>query len=204
MKKRFLAILVMTAILVGSLPIVQAAQAQMVGTGFTFYVYTKNGKGLNLREEPSKDSRVLASIPYGTKLTIYSFYNSTWANVSYKGHSGYVMQRYLVDYKPAPHQGGGGGGTTPSTPSNMFKNFYTADYYVTVRPSTPSGYVNLRWAPSKSMAIHTTYYADTVLRVIAEDGTWCQVYDEVNHVSGFMMKSFLITSVGVDAGGGGS
>ena len=198
MKKRTLAIFMVMAILVCSLPFVQSAKA--IGTGFTMYVYTANGKGLNLREEPSKDAAVLASIPYGTKLTIYSFYNSTWANVSYRGYDGYVMQRYLVDYKPAA-QGGGGSTPTPTTSTNLFKNFYTADYYVTVRPSTPSGYVNLRWAPSKSMAIHTTYYADSVLHVISEDGTWCQVYDEGTNICGFMMKSFLQTSVGVGAGG---
>ena len=62
---------------------------------------------------------------------------------------------------------------------------------MTVQPSTPSGFVNLRWAPSKKMAIQSTYYAGYTLRVLAEDGVWAQVLDESSGTCGFMMLSFL-------------
>ena len=59
------------------------------------------------------------------------------------------------------------------------------------RPSTPSGYVNMRWAPSKSTAVHEVYYSGDTLQVIADNGTWCQVYDASRNICGFMMKQFL-------------
>ena len=66
-----------------------------------------------------------------------------------------------------------------------------------MRPSNPSGYVNMRWAPSKSTSVHEVYYAGETLQVIADNGTWCQVYDTSRNICGFMMKQFLtILSVG--------
>lgn len=55
----------------------------------------------------------------------------------------------------------------------------------------------MRWAPSKSTSVHEVYYAGDMLQVIADNGTWCQVYDTSRNICGFMMKQFLtILSVG--------
>ncbi|HPS82219.1 MAG TPA: hypothetical protein PLP25_10235, partial [Candidatus Limiplasma sp.] len=64
-------------------------------------------------------------------------------------------------------------------------------YTATVRPSSPGGFVHLRWAPSKSQPVQSDYYNGSELVVISQNGTWCQVYDELNESSGFMMAEFL-------------
>ena len=62
---------------------------------------------------------------------------------------------------------------------------------MTVKPSTPGGFVNLRWGPSKSVAVMTKLYADAQVTVIAKDNTWAQVYDPATGYVGFMKLSFL-------------
>ena len=75
---------------------------------------------------------------------------------------------------------------------NVFAGMKAVTHYtVVVRPSTPTGYVNLRWAPSKEAKIRTTRYNGDSLRVIAENKSWAQVMDDSTGECGFMMKSFL-------------
>ena len=73
--------------------------------------------------------------------------------------------------------------------SSMFKGFNKVGETFTVKPSKSGSYVNMRWAPSMSMPVITRYYDGAELYVLAENRTWCQVYDEETGVCGFMYKS---------------
>lgn len=186
MKKRVLSILIAALLLVTLMLPVFTASALIAPQ----YVKTGNGKSLNLRYGPSKDFDVVTKIPYGAQVSSYEYYDNNWAYVTYNGYSGYAMSRYFTSKKPS---------TTPTAkptakpvdPTNLFKNFVSVNYYVVVRPSSPTGYVNMRWAPSKSIGIKGNYRADYQLHVIAENGTWAQVYDETTNTCGFMMLAFL-------------
>ena len=81
---------------------------------------------------------------------------------------------------------------TPTQSSSLYDNFSRCDYSATVRPSSPGGYVHLRWAPSKKQPVQQDYYNGSTLHVIAQNGVWCQVYDEDDQVAGFMMAEFLV------------
>lgn len=74
----------------------------------TYYVVVKSG--LNLREKPDTNSKVLIRLPYGATVTatdsikiqfkrdnVFNF----WVKVTYKGLVGYVANRYLIN-QPAP------------------------------------------------------------------------------------------------------
>lgn len=135
-----------------------------------YYVNTANKKSLNMRSSTDLGNNILTSIPNGAAVVVYEFLNSnTWAHIGYGGRDGYVMTRYLSLTPPS---------TQPSTTESLsFKDFKSTYYLASVKPSTPSGYVNMRWAPSKSTAVHDIYYSGSTLQVIAESKTWCQVYD---------------------------
>lgn len=157
-----------------------------------YYVNTANKKSLNMRSSTDLGNNILTSIPNGAAVVVYEFLNSnTWAHVGYGGRDGYVMTRYLSLTPPS---------TQPSTTESLsFKDFKSTYYLASVKPSTPSGYVNMRWAPSKSTAVHDIYYSGSTLQVIAESKTWCQVYDTQKNICGFMMKEFLVPlSVGLE------
>ena len=135
-----------------------------------FYVDTANKKSLNMRSD---------------------------CTMGDNGLMGFVMTRYLSGTRPASGGSGGSGGGSSSSTAISYKGFTPAYYTATVKPSNPSGYVNMRWAPSKSTSVHEVYYAGDMLQVIADNGTWCQVYDTSRNICGFMMKQFLtILSVG--------
>jgi len=153
------------------------------------YVYTSNGKTLNLRDYPSKDGNIIANIPYGAEVSVDTgFVGSSWSHVTYKNKTGYCMNRYLTSEKPGPKPT-----TSPTSSTTLYGKFTNCYYTASVRPSSPGGFVHLRWAPSKNQPVQRNYYNGDQFTVIAQNGTWCQVYDEVNNISGFMMSSFLVT-----------
>lgn len=77
------------------------------------------------------------------------------------------------------------------TLSEMFAGFTPTSYEAVVKPSTPTTYVNLRWAPSKSGPVRTQYWAGTQLKVLSDNGTWSEVYDAATGIHGYMMNTFL-------------
>ena len=186
MKKRLWAILATVLLVATMLPVAASANPA------TVYVYTSNGKTLNMRAYPSMDGEIIANIPYGATVDILSYVNNTWAHCDYNGETGYCKTRYFSTSQPGPkptNNGGNGGNTGAAT--NLYSSFYAVNYTAEVRPATPSGFVHMRWAPSKKQPIHRDYYAGAQLVVLAESADWCQVYDVENQCTGYMMRAFL-------------
>ena len=192
MKRKWLSLIALVMVAVMCTPVIALG-----GTNI-FYVDTANKKSLNMRSDCTMGDNIIASIPYRAEVTVYEFLAGVaWARVEYNGLMGFVMTRYLSGTRPASGGSGGSGGGSSSSTAISYKGFTPAYYTATVKPSNPSGYVNMRWAPSKSTSVHEVYYAGDMLQVIADNGTWCQVYDTSRNICGFMMKQFLtILSVG--------
>ena len=171
-----------------------------------YYVYTENGKGLNVRATPGGD--VVGSLKYGTR--IYCYYRdggTGWAlidysynmpGVGYGTYACFISSRYLRKSKP-PARSGSDASSKPAaatdTAEDMNAEFRSArkvdPFSVTVRPSRASGWVNLRWAPSKSAEIMATYKANEKLLVIQELKNWYQVEDQDTGDVGFISKQFV-------------
>ena len=190
MKRKWLSLIALVMVAVLFTPVIALG-----GTNI-FYVDTANKKSLNMRSDCTMGDNIIANIPYRAEVTVFEFLaGDAWARVEYNGRTGFVMSRYLSGTRPA--SGGGSGGGSSSSTTISYKGFTPTNYTAAVRPSNPSGYVNMRWAPSKSTSVHEVYYAGETLQVIADNGTWCQVYDTSRNICGFMMKQFLtILSVG--------
>ncbi len=173
-----------------------------------YYVYTENGKGLNVRKTPGGD--VVGSLKYGSK--IYCYYldvGSGWALIDfaydqqpygYGTYACYVSTRYLRKSKPpartSESQPAAARTTTTTRLSDINTEFKSAQkvtpYTVTVRPSRASGWVNMRWAPSTEAEIQATYKQNDKLLVISELKNWYQVEDPNTGRVGFIMKSFTV------------
>ena len=151
------------------------------------YVNTANGKGLNMRTRPNSNSDIQVIIPNGAAVTLFWYENSSWAFVAYRSYFGFCMTRHLTDKVPGTSQNE----TKADDTSKMYNGFKHVDYDAVVKPTNPTGYVNMRWAPSKSTDVQGIYYANTVLHVIATNGTWSQVYHEQTNQCGFMMNAYL-------------
>ena len=180
-----------------------ASAALSESQGTDYYVYTKNGKGLNVRSSMSTadNSNIIGSLDYGTKVVIYGVKDG-WAMIDYGNTTGYIMYRFLVKTKPAPYK------TSDSAEQNT--NDTTKDastvtqlnaliasakfvepYTVTVRPTRASGWVYMRWFPSRTANEMATFGANYQLTVIAELKDWYQVSDPATGKIGFIYKSYV-------------
>ena len=164
------------------------------------YVSTGNNGKLNVRSAPKTHTdNVITQLTNGTRVVILEYLdNNTWVRVEFpmngKTATGYVQNRYLSTTKPAvtPSKPSTNNTTTETAAPLKFKGFkHIEPTQMFVKPSTPGGFVNLRWGPSKSVAVMTKLYADAQVTVIAKDNTWAQVYDPTTGYVGFMMLSFL-------------
>ena len=82
MKKRVIPLLLALALLM--LTFVPAATA----AGITKYVYTRNGKPLNVRAWPSVNSSLLGTIPNGSAISVENYTTDyTWAVIRYNGQT---------------------------------------------------------------------------------------------------------------------
>ncbi len=207
MKKRLVSLIL--AAVIAALLLVPAAMAEddsVPATAGYYYVYTENGKGLNVRNSPG--GTVVGSLKYGTR--IYCYYNDNgWALIDYtydmpgygRGtYACFVSSRYLRKTKPPARSGGSSSSSAASTSGTSLLDDINAEfasakkvdpYKVTVRPTRASGWVNLRWAPSVNAELMATYRANAQLLVIAETNNWLQVEDQDTGSVGFIKKDFV-------------
>ena len=210
MKKRITALLMVLALAVATLiPAALAEDDSVPESAGYYYVYTENGKGLNVRATPGGE--VVGSLKYGTR--IYCYYRdggNGWALIDYTydmpgvgmgTYACFISSRYLRKSKPPakPSSGSssssGTSGTTDVT-SEINAEFRSGKrvvpFTVTVRPSRASGWVNMRWAPSKNAEIMATYKQNEKLLVIRELDNWYQVEDQDTGDVGFISKQFVV------------
>ena len=182
--------------------LVLASSAMSESQGTDYYVYTKNGKGLNVRSSMSAadDSNIIGSLPYGTKVITYGVKDG-WAMIDYKNTLGYIMFRFLVKTKPAPYKpsdpseqktaGTANSSTVTQMNALIASAKYVDPYTVTVRPVRASGWVYMRWFPSRTAHEMATFGANYQLTVIAELKDWYQVSDPATGKVGFIYKSYV-------------
>ena len=180
----------------------------------TQWVYTDNGKTLNVRSSPSTGDNIIGYLKYGAEVTVVQMYSNGWAQILWEqneyGEFGvaYVQRRFLVNHKPSskpvqptPTAAPASGGSADSTNytkefSNMNTEFRSAKkadmpYTVVARPSRASGWVNLRWAPSTEAERIATCKQGKELTVLAELKNWYQVQDPETGMIGFINRQYV-------------
>lgn len=209
MKKQIISLLLIAVMAAMFLPTV--AFADYYGTQ---WVYTDNGKSLNVRSTPSTGNNIIGSLKYGAEVTVVEMYSNGWAEILWEQNAygefgvAYVQRRFLVNHKPTsqstqPMQSSTAstsGGTAVSTDlakafSSMNEEFKTGklvtSFTVYARPSRASGWVNLRWAPSMEAERIATCPQGKQLTVIGETRNWYQVQDPQTGMIGFISRQYV-------------
>ena len=196
-----LTILMLTALAIPALAITAEEAAE---TGSKMYITTQSSDTVSMRSSPGAKYDSVFKVPYGAQVYVYeSIVNGAdekWYRIHYydqngKCFNGYMNERYLTYDQPKDREDEKPSGkdnssdNTVTVDAGMFKGFNKVGETCTVKPSKSGSYVNMRWAPSMSMPVITRYYDGAELYVLAENRTWCQVYDEETGVCGFMYKS---------------
>ena len=170
-------------------------------------VYYVTANHANVRSGPGKSYALLAQLPRGTKIVVTNI-SKGWAKMHLASGSddGYVSTSLISKKKtstatptpkpkktptPKPRKTTAPVVQTVTAPPTSYSSFVNANYHVVVNPT--NSYVNMRWEASKASQVRRIYYYGAQLKVIAENGTWCQVMDETTGEVGFMLKSFLLT-----------
>ena len=172
--------------------------------GTDMYVKTQNGGGVYVRSSMSTadDSNILGSLPYGSKVVTYGGNYNGWTMIDYGDGSSdcYVMYRFLVPDPPAPYVNPTQDDTNFSTKEAatigqmntlVAGARYVTPYIITVNPTRASGWVYVRWFPSRNARELATLGANAQLTVLAELKDWYQVSDPATGKIGFIYKSYV-------------
>lgn len=199
MTKRLLSLALIAVMMAMLFPAVNEAQAE-----WTMYVYTDNGKSLNVRSDPMTGDNVIGSLAYGEAVSVRMTLASGWTAITWShatGYVAYVQSRFLVDYRPAPKPTSKPQPKPTSTSSkttafdDMNAEFRAArlvnPYTVIARPTRASGWVNLRWAPSTDAEVIAQCNQGKELTVLAELRNWYQVEDPDTGRIGFISNNYV-------------
>ena len=207
MKKRLTAwILALVLTLCGLVPAALAGDETPPEEAGYYYVYTENGKGLNVRETPG--GKVVGSLRWGSRVYVDAFVDGTWALITFRyelpgygvgNYAAYINRRFLTRKKPVKDEDGQNAKAAEEAPADPLeainKEFKeskkVSSYRVTVRPARVSGWVNMHWAPSNDSELLATYKANDTLLVIRELPNWLQVEDQDTGDVGFINRQFV-------------
>ena len=206
--------LMLVAVLAAMLIPTLAAADSYYGTQ---WVYTDNGKTLNVRSAPATGDNVIGHLKYGAEVTVIQMLDNGWAQILWEQNdngefsSAYVQRRFLVNHQPTskhtqstqPAQTSAPATGSTATATDYAKVFTSMNaefrsarrvatpYTVVARPSRASGWVNLRWAPSTEAERIATCKQGKELTVLAEMNNWYQVQDPQTGMIGFISRQYV-------------
>ena len=200
--KKFVSILLLTVLVLSvMLPAVCAAET-------TAWVKTGNGLGLRMREQPSKNAKVIKLLDYGTQLIVHEFRDG-WALVEPADWSMsnpyWVSTNFLVYSDPGPRPTSRPTAKPTAKPTarpvddddalrdldSVCKKikYLSQPYHALIKTSRPTNFVHLRWYPDTSARYIEEYLCDTPILVLAEGGKWAQVQIEEDGYVGFILSA---------------
>ena len=139
---------------------------------------------LNLRQQPTTASSILARMPHGTQVNLLGR-EGEWSRVQYGTLTGYVMTSYLTVQEDGVDE----------TPSGVVSRG-TA----TVALSDESQTLNLRAAPTTNAAVLSRLRHGQTLTVLERYANW--TYVQYGTLSGYVMNDYIVYDAGGDENGG--
>ena len=190
MMKKLISLLLAAVLL---LSVCTAFADGIIGQGGTMFVYTENGKSLNVRSQPETGENIIGALAFGQKVEVVRFLDNGWAEIVMPGYTGgnaYVMSRFLSWYqqdKPAP---------APEPPVNpeqeeLDTEVALSPFDVVARANRSTGWVNLRLGPSTASERLARYADGTPLTGIGETTNWYKVMDPASGYVGYIRKDFI-------------
>lgn len=163
----------------------------------TMYVYTENGKSLNVRSTPEKGDNIIGSLKYGAKVKVTEF-QGDWACIQYTPDLiAYVQSRYLQWYKPDPKPAPRPT-EKPEPDDEEKKKEAELRSETEIEPVTlqakatrASGWVNMRLEPSKATRRIEACADGIELIADAETTNWYHVTDPATGNSGYVHKNYV-------------
>ncbi len=190
--KKLIAILMAAVLLAAVIPFA-SAEGGNIGLG-TMFVYTENGKTLNVRSTPETGDNIIGSLPYGAQVHVTGF-EGAWARIGYLGGSAWVQSRFLQWYapgpKPAPQPDPGPDPDTEQMNAELRSEVSIPLTAMQAQGNRSTGWANMRVNPSKKTTRVQICPDGTPLTAFAETTNWYHVTDPATGNSGYIRKDFL-------------
>ena len=195
----------MLAVLASLWGIIPCAQADEE----VYYVYTSNGKTLNMRAEANKNARVIVKIPYGDEFRVTETLGSGWSYGRWYGQYGYVMTRYLVKDKPNSKKVDYSKETDEERErrkeeEKLAEEFKSekeiSPFTIAVVATRATGWINFRYGPSKITSRIASFQDGKELNVQAETTGWYKATDPDTGKTGYINKAFTTALTGKASG----
>ncbi|MBQ6174009.1 MAG: SH3 domain-containing protein [Clostridia bacterium] len=190
---------IMTLAIVASFCVIipVASRAELV----TMYVITSPGRRLNVRTGPGEQYPSVAKLDRGTAVDVEFIGASGWAVIMYKGEERYVWGRYLSDNKPSDPQPAPSGDKAQKEAQELkneqrkLNNELASEhevnpFYVTVRTTRTSGWINFRVGPGKITTRITSFGDGKQLYVVGETNKWYKARDLETGKTGYIFKDY--------------
>ena len=190
--KRMLAVLLILALF---LPVAASAD-ESAGQGGRMYVYTEDGKTLNVRTEPKVGSRVIGHLKYGSRVEVIEFLDG-WCSIPWDDGVAFVQSRFLQWDKPEPWKKP----VEEDKETAELKRKRQAEldseqpiddpFKVVVNATRTTGWINIRNGPSKLDSRVESCPDGTELQAVGETTNWYMVDDLSNGKSGYINKAYV-------------
>ena len=162
----------------------------------TYYVFTENGKNLNVRNAPNGD--IIGTLSYGEEVKVKAFINDYWALIEFQDNvPGYVNTRFLVPVHPdeikkaiEEEQEHITGDPLTDIDAEFASAVDVENYKITCRPARVTSVVSMRWIPSETGRVIARYKATEELIVLKELDHFLQVQDPDTGDVGYIHKKF--------------
>lgn len=183
-------------------------------SGNSMYVYTANGKTLNLREKGKSNAKILRVIPWGAQVKVLKS-SGSWTKITYDGTTGYVVSKYLVSKRPtrrpSSKKSGKKAAPTPTPlPTRLpasLSEITDEDLDqtelidledpedVTVEPLTDDPDVPMFSEMSLKSKMLYQYSRGDHLRLVSRNENWGLVIDATNNLEGYMLLDWLVSDL---------
>ncbi len=191
MNKRIVALVSIVALLVSMFAFMAPASAY-----YCVYSHCRNGKPLNVRAQPTKNSEIIDTIPYGDPIYVNGDAGNGFLALN---DFGYVQASLTCSYYPGPYNPADFPTKSPAeqTQSALDATFASAKtvtpYMITLQATPRSkGVANVRWQPIKSAKLLRAYAPGTQLKVLAELNKWYQVQDPTTQEVGYVNVAYVV------------
>lgn len=186
--KKLIALLLAAVLL--SFTAVSVAEGIIGGPG-PMFVYTENGKGLNVRSAPVKEDNIIGSLPYGSQVDVTEF-NGEWATIRWGNSYAYVQSRFLQWYQPEAKPTPAPTDDPDSGEAELRNEVPINSLLLQVQASRVSGWVNLRIAPSQETRRVEALTDGTELVAFAETPNWYHVTNPATGNTGYIHKNYVV------------
>lgn len=143
------------------------------------YVYISSEVGLNMREEPNTNSKVLAIIPYATKISVL-LEKTGWIETEYQNEKGWISADYTTKENPLVYENTTYGFSLTFKPSWAGYKFFettspkgtSVEVYYVALPTTDTSWKELGGVPTgyASLFVMGVYTPAEWAKVEAQDG----------------------------------